>query len=36
MRFMKKLWGGESPALTVLYCNGPSPGSTYQVRNGCH
>ena len=24
-RFMEKLWGGEEPALTVLYCNGPSP-----------
>lgn len=29
-RFMEKLWGGEDPALTVLYCNGPSPGSTAQ------
>lgn len=30
MRFMEKLWGDEEPALTVLYCNGPSPGSTFQ------
>ena len=30
MRFLDKLWQGEEPALTVFYCNGPSPGSTYQ------
>lgn len=30
MRFMEKLWGNEEPKLTVLYCNGPSPGSTFQ------
>ena len=30
MRFLEKLWPAEDPALTVMYCNGPSPGSTFQ------
>jgi hypothetical protein len=30
MAFLEMLWEGEDPALTVFYCNGPSPGSTFQ------